>query len=131
MSQLKKFTYHTALYTTLITLVFYIFALVLGLPEQSIGIGRFLVLLSFSMIISVAEYIFDIKSLKLTVKYLVHYSSLFLVFFFVFLSVRFEGGSSLSLPFVFTCWFIFTVSYILVALILNAVKKRFSKQNKT
>lgn len=128
MNYIKRFLYHTFTYTACITLVFFIFAQVFSLPDKTIGLGRFMLLLGFSSIIAISEFIFDIKSLKTPLKYTLHFAVLFLCFFILALNVRLEGGMSFSVPFLFTALFIFTLFYVLTVFVIYAVKSHLEKK---
>ncbi len=126
MSYIKRFLYHTFTYAVCITLAFYIFAEILSLPDKTIGIGRFMLLLAFASVIALSEFIFEIRRFNKIAKYAVHFTSLFIIFFVMFLNVRLENGSGFSVPFLFTALFIFTVFYCITAFLVHFVKKRTS-----
>ena len=128
MNYIKRFLYHTFTYATSITLVFFIFAEIFSLPDKTIGLGRFMLLVGFSTVLAISEFIFDIKTLKTPLKYTIHFAVLFLCFFILALNVRLEGGMSFSVPFLFTALFIFTLFYLLTAFIIYAVRSRIEKK---
>ena len=86
MDRLKKFLYHGCAYTILI----------------------------FGFIISLAEFIFEFKSLNTALKYATHYLVLFATFFIIFLSIRTEDGTPFSTSFIFSALAIFSVGYLLI-----------------
>ena len=120
MKSIEKFLYHAAAYTVAISVLFFIFALATGLDDASVSFGRYLLILSFGMLISAAELVFTVNKLHPMLKYLIHYAVLAIGFFVIFLSVRSSVGNSVfSAATVFAGIVIFSVIY---AAIFGTVK---------
>ena len=85
MKRLEKLLYHTCTFTVLISLLLLIFTLIgTGDKNISIGASQYFVILLFSLIITITNMIFEIKSLKIYVKIPIHFAVLFFEFFIIF-----------------------------------------------
>ena len=136
MKYSEKFISHASIYTVVISLLFFLFARIIGLGELSISLTRYLLIFAFSLIISAAEFILTIEKLSKTVRYLIHYLSLLLSFFVLFISVKKSSGSPVfNAGSIFAAVVIFTAIYFISLYILRVIKsaanKTSSKKNKT
>ena len=131
MKYIEKFLYHSAAYTVVISILFFIFAAISRVDELSISFSRYMLIFAFSLIISATEFIFSIKKLHVSLRYLIHYFVLCIGFFVVFLSVRSAAGNAqFSAATVFAGIIIFSLVYFLIVLALLLIKKVISKRTK-
>ena len=85
MKRLEKLLYHTCTFAVLMSLLFLIFTLIgTGGKDLSIAASRYFVILLFSLIISITNMIFEIKTLKAYVKFPIHFAVLFFAFYMIF-----------------------------------------------
>jgi hypothetical protein len=128
MKPIEKFIFHSAAYTVIIAITFYIFSLFGGLTNAEMTFLRFLLILAFGVIISGAEFIFTIERLPKILRYAIHFLALFVGFFVIFLSVRSEGGDlQFSAATIFAALIIFAALYALIALVCYLVSKLILK----
>lgn len=109
--KVEKIVFHICAYTLLISMLFYLFAAIAGMESISMSIGRYFIIIGFSILISLAEIIFSIKSLPKFLCYLIHFSSLFIAFLVVFILINdMEFKSS----FILSSFIIFTLCYFMI-----------------
>lgn len=121
MKKIEKLLLRGCGFTIAILMLFYIFANVNNRNNANIAFSTFLLILGFGLLISVATLIFEIKSLKLPFRIIIHYVVLLLSFCVVFIST---GNIALdSSAKVFSAVIIFTVFYTLFFLVSWGVKK--------
>ena len=128
MQAFKKFIYGTALYTTCLSTLFYLFMLISNITDSVIGISKYFTILLFGAIISASALIFD-TGLNLFLKYAINYVALTFAFCVIFLST--STGSENQVARAFAAIFIFTLLYALTLVlryffvsIMAAHKKR-------
>ena len=93
----------------------------------SISIGRYFLIVGFSILITVAELIFKVKSLNKFISYLIHFSALFVSFLVVFILVN---DQDFKPSFIFSSLVIFALCYFAVFGINVAYKKIRNKAGK-
>jgi len=121
MKLLEKFFYHACAYTVAISVLFFIFAAFTDLESISISIGRYFLIVAFGFFISGAEFIFSTK-LHTIIKYSIHFISLFIAFFFIFVGIG-TASNGFSAPFVFSAVIIFTLIYFIIFLCVFLAKR--------
>ena len=128
MKNIEKFLYHAAAYTVVISLLFFLFARIASVAELKISLGRYLLIFSFSLIISASEFIFTFKKLNVFLKYLIHYITLSLGFFVIFLSIK-SGSENpqFSPATIFAGLVIFSFVYFLILGAVLLIKRKFVK----
>ena len=128
MKRLEKLLYHTCTLSVLISLLILIGNIIAGVKSPSIAASRYFVILLFSLIISITNMIFEIKSLKAHIKFPVHFAVLFLAFYVVFANGgAFKVDSAKDFMVVFIAFAFF---YALVACIALLVMKSIKKIDK-
>ena len=132
--QIEKSVFHFCAYTTIISILFYIFAAITGIENISISIGRYFVIIGFSALITLSELIFKIEKLNKILCYIINYSVLFVAFLIVFIIIN---DKEFQASFVFASIIIFTVCYFIALGIIfgyNKLKtktaKKFEKRTK-
>ncbi len=116
MKKIESFILKSCGYTVLLLLVLYIFLAAMGVTEQGVPIGRFLLMLGYGCLISGAELVYKALEVRKALKILIHYSMLLAGFMVVYLTIRgITGNIAASILIAVT---IFTLLY---ALILGAV----------
>ncbi len=133
---ITKFLYKGTAYTAAISLLFFLFVKILGAATPQISFSRYMIILSFGMIVSAAEFIFLIKDVPRPLQYLIHYLVLAISFFVVFLTIRNSGGSfRFKASSIFAGLVIFSCFYFLifgaVLLFKKIILKNDKKQNNT
>lgn len=124
-------------YTTVIMILYYLIAnLVIGATggdAVEVSGGRFMMILAFGMLISVANYFYGIMSLNTAIRIIVHYALTLVGFALVFIVGQSMEGHNPG-AYVISRILIFTVFYIaffgVVALIKHLVFKN-AKQTKS
>jgi hypothetical protein len=112
MKFLEKFFYHACAYSLAISVFFFGFAALTGMDSIAISIDRYFLIVAFSFFISAAEFIFSTK-IHIVLKYVIHFISLFIAFFFVFIGVG-SAANGFTAPFVFSAIIIFTLIYFII-----------------
>ena len=132
MKLFSKFAYHASAYTVLITMLFFAFAKISGLETSpSVTFGRYALIFAFGLVLSAAEYIFSIDKLNRSLKYALHYVTLAIAFFFVFLTVRSsEDSFAFNAATIFASLIIFSVVYFVMLGLYLLFKSAF-KSNKS
>lgn len=121
MKLLEKFFYHACAYTVAISVLFFIFAAFTDLESISISIGRYFLIVAFGFFISGAEFIFSTK-LHTLIKYAIHFVSLFIAFFFIFIGIG-TASNGFGAPFVFSAIIIFSIIYFIIFLCIFLAKR--------
>ena len=130
MNFLEKLLYHTAAYSTLITIAVFLFARIGGVSELVMTFGKYFLILLFSVLISSTERIFNVEKIPKPLKYVIHYSVLCIAFYLIFLNVKASDGTSrFSAASIFAAVIIFTVFYLLFMLSIRFIKAKMHKAN--
>ena len=119
-------------YSVAILAVLYLFGAIAGVGDNGISFSRFVLVLAFGGVISIAARILSSKNIKKPVGIIIHYSVLLLTFLVLFVVIGniSTGGSTFTAIVVFT--FFYAIIFGLVALINHAVKsadKKFDKKH--
>lgn len=115
-------------YAVMIVALFFGFTAISNFTDARIGAGQFFIILLFGQIISIAGYILKNASWSVTLRYAIHYLTLFLAFTIIFIfigKINAKGGAA-----IFSAAIIFTFLYIVTFLIVFAVKKSLSAVEK-
>ncbi len=108
-------------YAVMIVALFFGFTAISNFTDARIGAGQFFIILLFGQIISIAGYILKNSSWNVTLKYALHYLTLFLAFTIIFIfngKISAKGGAA-----IFSAAIIFTFLYVITFLIIWTVKK--------
>lgn len=124
--KIEKFVYHTCAYSVIISVIFYIFAMLSGIQGLTMSFGRFALIIAFSAITTLAESLLYIKKVKKPIAIFLHFISLFVAFFVVFIAVNNKGFMP---SFIFSSLAIFTIIYVLILLSSMLLRKIKLKQN--
>lgn len=121
MKKIEKTLLKGTAYSVLITVLFYLFAIIGQLSAPAITFPTFTLIVVFGCIISASELVFQIRNLKMSLKALIHYAVLLVAFCAIFV---FSGNLSTEGPAaIFSAVIIFTFLYILILLIAYFVRK--------
>lgn len=108
-------------YSVLILSLFYAFAAISGFVSQAIAPGQFALILSFGLIISLAEFMYEELKLRKIYKCLIHYAVLLVAFCLIFIV---SGNISSQRPSaIFVSIIIYTLLYFIVWVIVHYVRK--------
>jgi len=132
MKQLGKFISHACIYTVLFSLIFCSFSGVV--KRTGISLSSYLLILSFSLILSSMEYIFTVKKIPTLLQYVIHYVTLCTAFNIIFVALRksdpdYEFRASM----IFAAIFLFSVIYAVILLavyLIHKSQKTVSKKKK-
>ena len=131
MNPLAKFVYKSALYTSLITLAFFLFASIMSVTELHLTFGRYFLIFAFGFILSASENVFTIEKISKPLKYVIHYLSLAIAFAVIFLSIRSTDETySFGIDTIVASFVVFTFLYALGFGMAKLSKKLFYAQNK-
>ncbi len=112
-------------YTVLILTFFYIFAAMSQLVSKSIAPKQFALILTFGLIISAAEFMYEELKFKKGLKCIIHYFVLLVAFCFIFIL---SGNISSQRPAsVFVAIILYTVSYFVIFAIVHYARKAINK----
>lgn len=106
-------------YTTLILALYYLVTAIVGASNTWLPSARFFLILLFGFIISFAEYLYKLLSIKPVLKFLIHYTVLLCAFFIIFIisgNIVVKGAAT-----VFASISLFTVFYFLLYFIVHYV----------
>ncbi len=106
---------------TAILTLFYLFAALNTNTDAAISFSTFALIFGFGFLISVATMIFEIKSLNLAIRFIIHYSTLMVAFCVVFISTGNIATDSSSK--IFTAVVLFTIFYALFFALSYAIKR--------
>ncbi len=112
-------------YTILILVLFYLFAVISDFIEAAIAFPTFALIFGFGVLISLAGIIFEINSLKLIWKTLMHYAVLLIAFCVIFVisgKISSAGPSA-----IFSAIIIFTFLYAIVFAIAYVAQRAIAK----
>ena len=131
MSPLKKFLFHSTAYTVAISMLFFVFAAIVNVAELRLSFSRYFTIFAFGLVCSASEFLLVSKKLTASIRYIIHYLSLGIAFFVVFLTVRnSDGRFEFNAASMFASFVIFSCFY---AIIMTAViiykKKKTSKES--
>ncbi len=128
MEKVRKIIFKGCTYSVIILLVFYLFGLISGISNAAIALPKFLLILSFGLLISLTDMIFDLPGIKNVVKYTIHYCVLLLSFIIVFIV---SSEREIKSSGIFVAIFIFTLIYSALMLISRLIKRttRIQKSN--
>lgn len=122
MKQLEKFISHACIYTVFISLVWCSFSSVVNM--SGISLSSYLLILSFSLILSSAEHIFSLDRLHKVLQYLLHYTVLCIAFNVIFVALRKSDPDYEFKPsMIFAAIFLFSVIYGAFFFALVFIKK--------
>ena len=128
MKKIQKMLLTGCGYTVLILALFYIFAGISKFTSQSIAPGQFALIALFGFIISLAEFAYDILSIKKIYKSILHYVVLLIAFCAIFI---FAGNIKAQNPSViFVAIVIYSVLYFAILAIASFAKKTVNKADK-
>ena len=132
MKQTEKFLYHTAAYTMVISLLFFLFGKVLSINELSMSFSRYFTLIAFSLVLSGAEFVFTIDKLNKLLQHIIHYVVMCIAFAVVFLTVRNSDGKyTFNAASVFAAIVLFSVFYVLITFLVMLAKGKLSNIRKS
>ena len=119
MKKLENLILEACALSVLLTAVFFIFAWI-GLPEitPAIQIGKYFLILLFSLLITAAKLLFSVKGLKKPLALLLHYAIALVAF-----SVIFFDFSELNGMRIFVLIICFTLFYAAIFAIVIGIKK--------
>lgn len=121
MKRLENFLLKACGFTVAILTLFYLFPALSRAANESISFSTFALIFGFGMLISIATMIFEIKSINLVLRILIHYIALMVAFCTVFIST---GNISADTPAkIFTAVIIFTVFYAFFFGLTVGIKK--------
>ena len=124
MKRINKLLLNGCGYSVLILTLFYIFAAISKFTSLSIAPGQFALILSFGMIISLAEFLYESLSIKTLYKNLIHYFVLLAAFCVIFIISGNIKAQNPSVIFVATV--IYTLLYFTVLAIVHFVRRAIS-----
>ena len=130
MKRLERLLDHTCTFAVLISLLFLVVTLIgTGTKDLSIGATRYFIILLFSLIIAIANMIFEVKALRIYIKIPIHFAVLCFAFFMIF-----ANGSTFSIDSAADFMVVFLVFLFLYALfagisilLIKSVKKLDTK----
>ena len=124
MKRLEKLLYHACTFTVLISVMILIINAISGFNNPSIGFTRYLVILLFSLVISISNMIFEVKTLKPYLKFPLHFAVLFLAFYMTFANgTTFNVDSAADFMVVFIAFaFFYTLVACVAVLVIKGVK---------
>ena len=125
MKKIEKILLGGCAYAIVISLIFFLFALISNLTDAKIGIANFFIILFFGMLISVAGFILENASFNKFLRFLLHYFSLFFAFAVVFIlngEISKKGAAA-----IFSAIVVFTFFYGLIFAVSFPVKKLVRK----
>lgn len=119
-------------YCVLILSLFYAFGAINEYSKPYIDFKTFLVILLFGVIVSVGGFILTLEKLKMPLRILIHYITLFVAFYAIFIvsGNLGAGGSSAIFSAVIIFTFLYIVIFTMVYFIRKGVKKADSIANK-
>ena len=125
MKRLEKLLYHTCTLSVLISLLILIVNIGAGVKTPSIPAARYFVILLFSVIISITNMIFEVKTLKAYIKFPIHFAVLFLAFYIVFVNGgAFKVDSAADFMVVFIAFaFFYALITCIALLVMKSIKK--------
>ena len=125
MRRLNKLFLSGCGYTVLMLILFYLFAAVSNFTSTAIAPGQFILILTFGMIISTAELIYDCTRLKKVHKLLIHYFVLLVTFCVIFIA---SGNIAAQRPSaVFVAIILFTILYFAFTVLVHYARKAIKK----
>ena len=127
LKKVKEILLNTCAFSTLISLVFCVFIKATNtLSMPAMLVSQYLVILLFGFFIACANLLFTIKSLPKALVYLIHYLTLLISFYIIFVLIskaKFPTASQLFVAFV-----LFSLVYLLLFLSIFLVKRMLSKK---
>ncbi len=121
MKRLENLLLKACGFTIAILTLFYLFPALSKAANESISFSTFALIFGFGLLISIATMIFEIKSINLALRILIHYLTLMVAFCVVFISTgNISADSSAK---VFTAVIIFTVFYAFFFGLTVGIKK--------
>ena len=114
-------------YSILILSLFYVFAAVSEFISPAIAPKQFALILTFGLLIALAEFMYEQLKMKKVYKCLIHYSVLMMEFCFIFIlsgNISKKGSSA-----VFIAIILYTVLYFLIWTIVHFVRKAINKMD--
>ena len=126
MKKLENLLLRGCGYTILITVLFFLVAILGEYTNAAIDLATLSLILVFGIIISATDLVLGAERLKRVFRVMIHYSVLLLAFFFVFIlagKLRSGGASAVFAAiviFTFLYAFIFAITYLIKRLINRA-----------
>jgi hypothetical protein len=114
-------------YTVLILTLFYAFAAISNFISLAIAPKQFTLILTFGLLIALAEFMYEQLKLKTVYKCLIHYCVLLVAFCLIFIisgNISAKGSSA-----VFIAIILYTVLYFLIWTIVHFVRKLINKMD--
>ena len=128
MKPIEKFIYHAAVYTVSISVLFFVFASLLGIDDLAMSFSRYLTIFALSLVMSGAEFILTLDKLPRSARHLIHYVILAISFSVVFLTVRNSSGEfRFRASTIFAAIIIFSFFYIVTTVVFYTLIKPRSK----
>ena len=121
MSYFSTFLRRSAVSATILTIVFYLFALATGFTTASMTFGRYASLLLYGAVIAGAEFLFSIQRLPCIIVRILHFSLLVSGFVLVFLVFSGIGSGTAARNFVLI--FLFVIVYILTSFAISGIRR--------
>ena len=128
MKKIEKIALSACALTVIILTFFYLFALIGQLTDPMISFTTFLLILGFSLIISLTSLILRIERMKMIVRIIIHYASLLVAFTVIFLiSGNLSAGGT---PVVFSAIVVFTFLYAVIFALTYFIKRTIGAADK-
>ena len=124
MKTLKNILLSGCTYAVVIISLFFAFAAISDFTEAKLSAGRFFLMLFFGHVVACAGYILRTASWHAVIRYPLHYVTLFLAFYIIFilaLSTEKRNGAAMLIAVV-----IYTFFYILIMILEFLLKKTFA-----
>ena len=121
MKKIQSLLLQGAAYTVFILALFYLFASSTGYVNAAITFPTYALILCFGMIVSFVGLVFKSESLKLPIKFAIHFATLFLAFLIIFVisgNIKAQDDSV-----IFSSVVIFAFFYIISCTMVYAAKK--------
>lgn len=131
MSPFKKTLYHSAAYTVAISMLFLIFAKIIGIADAHLSLSKYFVILAFGFICAASEFLLTVERLPKAIRYLIHYLVLALAFFVIFMTVRSSDGTfRFNAAAIFASVAIFSIFYFLILAFVFVYNKKAKSTTK-
>ncbi len=127
MKKLENLIFEACAVSVLLTSVFFIFAWI-GLPEitPAIQIGKYFLILLFSLLITAAKLLFSVKGLKKPLALLLHYAIALVAFSVIFFDFSTLNGMRIFILIV--CFTLFYAAIWGIVIVTRRILARLDKQ---
>lgn len=129
MKKLESILLHSCAYTVLIATLFFAIAGIMDVHDAKFGFLDFLLIFLFSVVITFANMVLKYEKLNLLLRFIIHYLALLIVFCIVFFNIG--NMTATGAAKVFITVIIFTLLYVIIAIITWLAKKSVKKIDKT